>query len=267
MYREKILAKVESLNATPIAFQALWDGDSTGWFIRFSAVTQDGQTHPLGGCSDGGDIRLVNGQVPPWPEAIAAHQLGHELAEQYGASFYLPSPDHPEEDCPEWRERDKGYPCRRCGILLLQRDDCPWHGLCYHCHLDEEREQREAKWTPEQRQGPRCHICGNPATNELNGSPACADCFDRYEVYTCEKCGCPCMISKSRSHSSLCHRCECQNAIGSLTATQRDTIRAAIDKGRLEGIKTVMAVMGCSLNEADYMVHVLGDADITDGLA
>lgn len=261
MSREEILTKLQVLDALPVAFQALWDGDTTGWFIRFSAVTQDGQTHPLGGFSEGSDIRLFNGQVPPWPEALAAQQLGRELASRYGAEFYFPSPDYPEDDCPAWKDRDKGYPCRRCAIWLLQRRDCPWYGMCYHCHLDEERERREAQWTPEQRSGPRCHICGDPATSELNGGPVCAGCFDRYEVYNCEHCGCPCMISKSVPHSSVCRRCECQIAIDALTPHQRSIIRAAMAKGRLQGIQTAMDAMGCSLYDADYALHVLGDTE------
>lgn len=263
MEREKIFAKVESLHSAPIAFQALWDGGSSGWFIDLVAIMQDGQAHPLGVISDGGDIRLFNGQVPPWPEAFAARQLGSELAERFGAEFYFPSPDHPEDDCPDWRERNKGYPCRRCGILLLQRHACPWRGVCYHCHLDEEREQREAKWTPEQRAGRRCHICGSPATTELNGGPACSDCFDKYVVYRCEKCDIPCMVLKSQSHASLCHRCDVKQAVEALTPSQRDMIRDAKAQSQMEGILTVIDIMGCSLNVAEYVLHMLGQTDVS----
>jgi hypothetical protein len=257
---EQILSKVESLKSTPIAIQALWDGDSTGWFVCFAAITADLQTHPLGIVSDGRDIRLFNGQVPPWPEAVAAKQLGNELAERFGAEFYFPSPDHPEDDCPSWTERSQGYPCRRCGILLLQLDPCPWRGICYHCHLDEERELREARWTPEQRAGSRCHICGNPATKELNGGPSCAECFDKYEVYNCERCNGVTMILKCLGHTSLCSRCELQGSIESLSDSQKHTIRKAMETGRLNGIQSAMDVMGCSLHEADYVVHVLRES-------
>lgn len=259
MSREQILASVDSLKSIPIAIEALWDGDSTGWFVCFAAITADSQSHPLGVLSEGGDIRLFNGQVPPWPEAVAAQQLGNELAERFGAEFYFPSPENPEDDCPSWHDRTKGYPCRRCGILLLQRHPCPWRGICYHCHLAEEREQREAKWTPAQRAGPRCHICGNPATKELNGRPACAECFDKYEVYTCERCNGVTMIPKSIGHTSLCSQCELLTAIDLLTDAQRNTIRDAIAKGRIRGIQTAMALMRCSLQEANDVVHLLGD--------
>ena len=267
MSHEQILVEVDSLKSTPIVFEALWDGDSTGWFVCFAAITADLQTHPLGVVSDGGDIRLFNGQVPPWPEAAAAKQLGNELAERFGAEFYFPSPDHPEDDCPSWNERSQGYPCRRCGILLLQRHPCPWRGICYHCHLDEEREKREAEWTPEQRAGPRCHVCGNPATRELNGGPACAECFDKYEVYACKRCNGVTMILKSIDHTSLCSRCELQDSIDALSDSQRNTIRNAMAKGRLNGIQSAMDVMGCSLHKADYVVHILGESNSPENTA
>lgn len=264
MSQEKILDKVKSLTSSPMVFQADWDGDSTGWFVRFSAVTEDGQTHFLGIFSEGGDIRLFNGQVPPWPEAMAAQRLGQELAGQYGAEFYFPSPDHPEEDCPHWKQRDKGYPCRRCNTLLLQDPLCPWHGLCFHCHLGEEREQREAKWTPEQRSGPRCHICGNPATSELNGGPACAGCLNKYEVYKCEKCEGVTMLAKSIGHSSLCSRCELQIALDSLSEAQRNAIRDAMTQGQLKAIQFARELMGCSLYQAQSVLRLLGDSNQTE---
>ncbi len=257
MSYDEILASVDALQSTPIAFEALWDGDSEGWFVSFSAITADLQTHPLGVLSDGGDIRLFKGQVPPWPEAVAAQQLGEELAGRFGAEFYFPSPDQPEDDCPSWNERSQGYPCRKCGILLLQRDPCPWRGTCYRCHLDEKREEREAQWTPEQRSGPRCRVCGDPATHELDGKPACAKCFDKYEFYACEQCGRETMITKSRDHTSLCSWCEAQKQIDQLTDSQRATIRKAVSQGRFSGVQTVREVIECSLHEATRIVHIL----------
>lgn len=258
MSRADILAKFESLKSPPLAIQALWDGDSEGWHIWFSAIAYDGQVYYLGILSDS-DIRLSNGQAPLWPEAMAAQQLGGELAKQHGAEFYFPSPNHPEDDCPQWSERALGYPCQRCGIPLLQHDTCPWRGLCFHCHLDQKREQREAKWTSEERAGPRCHICGNPATGELNGAPACANCIDKYKVYTCANCGTTTMLSKSMSHTELCSHCELQNAIDALTPAQRNTIRDAKAKGLIAGIKSAKEVMGCSLNDAQSVLYLLGN--------
>jgi hypothetical protein len=116
--REEILSKADDLSGAPVAFEAFWDGDSIGWFVTLSAVlrAREGYTnHYLCGLRDGGDIRLFNGQVPPWPEARLAQEVGTELARRFGVPFYFPSPDHPEDQCPGWAERDQGYPCRRCG--------------------------------------------------------------------------------------------------------------------------------------------------------
>ncbi|WP_339745391.1 hypothetical protein [uncultured Rubinisphaera sp.] len=257
MSNENIRAQVDSLSSSPIAFEALWDGDSSGWFIQFAAITADSQTLPLGVVSHGGDIRLFNGQVPPWPEAAAAKLLGNELAELFCAEFYFPSPDHPEDECPSWHDRKQGYPCRRCGILLFQRDDCRWRGICYYCHLDEEREKREAQWTPEQRAGPRCSICGNPATNELADSPVCGDCFANYNIYNCEQCGASWRGHVSYNHSSRCSKCERESLVNSLTASQRDRIRVAMDKHRCDGLDTAMDILNCDLYDAQYVLHVL----------
>lgn len=259
MTRAEILAKLNALNSKPIAFEALWDGDSGGWMVHLSVVTPDLRTHGLGTLRVGGDIRLFDGDVPPWPEAVMAQGLGKELAERFDAEFYFPSPEHPEDCCPAWLDRAKGYPCRQCGILLLQRDPCPWRGVCYHCHLEDERQLREAQWTAEQRAGPRCNICGNPATSELNGGPVCVSCFDKYEAYACARCDGVTMILKSHRHSELCSNCEVQGAIDALSDEQRDTIRIAIEKGPLWGVKVAKEVMMCSLLTAKRVVCLLSE--------
>jgi hypothetical protein len=141
--REELLATADALPARPVAIEAFWDGDTTGWRVELVAVLPAGagvRNHHLASLRDGGDIRLFNGQVPPWPEARLASVVGAEVAGRLGVPFYFPSPDHPEDDCPAWADRERGYPCGRCGIPLLQRDGCPWRGVCYHCHLAQERE-------------------------------------------------------------------------------------------------------------------------------
>lgn len=258
MSRQQILEKVQTLPSPPIVFQCLWDGDSRGWFVCFSAITSDGQTHHLGCLLDAAEIQRFTGQKGMWPEAAFAQHIGEELAEQYGAQFYFPSPSYPEDDCPQWNDRDKGYPCRRCGILLLQPPNLTWRGVCFHCHLAEEREQREAKWTPEQRAGRRCFICGNPATGELNGQPACADCLDKYEVYKCVQCGGTGMRSKPIDCTKVCSSCEAQNLVDSLSESQKETIRAAMTKGYFEGVRTAREVVQCGINKAQDVIQALG---------
>lgn len=260
---EQLMEKAVALPQAPVAFEAFWDGDSSGWFIVLSAILKDEtgfRDHCLWVMQDGGDIRLFNGQAPPWGEAHHAQQVGQELAATFEAPFYFPSPDHPEEDCPHWWEQALGSPCRRCGVPLLQRDSCPWRGVCYHCHLEEVREKKEAGWTAEERAGPRCHICGDPAAGTLRSSPTCQGCLDRYEVFRCSQCGDSMFILKSARASDLCSGCAHRARLDAASEEHRQAIRAATAKGgKLGGIKMAKDLLGCSLYEARDVVHALSN--------
>lgn len=258
--RDEILARADELNETPLAVQALWDGDTSGWYLCLSAVLTT-QIFHLGCLQEGGDIRIFNGQVPPWPEAQLAIELGKQIADRYGVELYFPSPNHPEDDCPSWNEREQGYPCGRCGILLLQQIECPWRGICYHCHLDERTEAREASWTPEERAGPRCHICGTPAKKQLGNGQVCQECFAKYEVHRCVQCGVQVLISKSIVHKELCRHCELRNAIAALTQSQRTKILEAERSGRLKAIQVTKEFMDCELGDVELILHYLKNPD------
>jgi len=70
------------------SFYASWDGDTTGWMVRFEALTRAGSViRAFGIRGAGGDMRLFNGIVPPWPEVPYAEELGHRLAAIYGVPF------------------------------------------------------------------------------------------------------------------------------------------------------------------------------------
>lgn len=132
--------------AKPHAIEAIWDGDTNGWFVCLAAdcaTLIDGRETRLdlhlGVFEDGGDIRLFNGQVPPWPEAVAAKTVGTAVAQHFGVPFYFPSPVYPEAYCPRWHEQQLATPCGRCGIPLLQGDACPWRGVCSQCSLENKR--------------------------------------------------------------------------------------------------------------------------------
>jgi hypothetical protein len=258
---DRLLAKARALPAPPVAVQALWDGDTDGWFVYLSAVLEEGAGHRervLMVCRTGTDIRLFNGQVPPWSEAELATELGQALAARLGVPFYFPSPDHPEDDCPCWWEQDQGYPCRRCGIPLLQRDPCPWRGVCYTCHLAEEKEQREAAWTPEERAGPRCAICGKPAKGAAGGEPRCAACLDRYDDYSCSRCGTGVLILKEVGHTDLCSLCVLAERLAGAREADLEAIRgAAATGGKIAGIRAAMRILGLSLGDAKVAVAVL----------
>ncbi|WP_254507765.1 hypothetical protein [Anatilimnocola floriformis] len=261
MTRDEILAEINARGLQPIAFEALWDGDTTGWFVRFSAITADLQTHCLTAIRHGGDLRLFNGQVPPWPEAATATELGQEVAALFRAEFYFPSPVHPEDACPRWIERDKGQPCQRCTTLLLQPDSCPWRGVCHHCHSLEEQELRTAGWTEAERAGPKCQVCFSPASAGLGARPICEECFAKYEVYACERCGLMRMTLKTADPVALCASCKIQQTVDALSEEQRQEICQAFSQGELWGVKVTKQVMGCSLLDAQHAAQLIKRQD------
>ena len=99
-----LVEKSEALPGRPVAVEALWDGDTDGWFVDLALVTDDpAAEHPLARIRHGSDIRLFNGTVPPWPEAQEAETVGRALAERLTVPFHFASPDQPDLDAPRWR--------------------------------------------------------------------------------------------------------------------------------------------------------------------
>jgi hypothetical protein len=75
----QLIAKASAITADIVAVEALWDGDTEGWYVvLFAIVRRPGRRHErfdevsLTVLRHGGDIRLFNGQVPPWPETQQA---------------------------------------------------------------------------------------------------------------------------------------------------------------------------------------------------
>lgn len=135
--------KIESLKGKPIAIEAQWDGDTQGWFLMLFVVIKKGfykfqktTVHHLGNISKGGDIRIFQGKVPPYPEAILAIEIGEKLKKKYQLEFFFPSPIHPDDDCPRWTEKDKAIHCADCNKLIIPTDS-PYlpKDICYNCHL------------------------------------------------------------------------------------------------------------------------------------
>jgi hypothetical protein len=135
------LKKIDELPMKPVAVQALWDGDTYGWWLGFEAIlSQPSRAHPqytvvfLGGIAEkGGDIRLFTGEVPPWPEAEFGRALGEILSER-GVEFYFPSPYEPEDNCPPWWEKDDHLHCKICNMPLMQDPSHPNYGICSICY-------------------------------------------------------------------------------------------------------------------------------------
>jgi hypothetical protein len=142
---QDLVQKITRWKLRPSAFQALWDGDTQGWWLRLDVVHRVAGRHTdraLASLRFGGDFRLFSGEVPPWPEAEVGAKLGHALAGHYGVPFFFPSPEGPEDECPNWWEQDRAAPCEDCGKRIL-----PTHSpyrpkvVCRRCQRKREADQ------------------------------------------------------------------------------------------------------------------------------
>ncbi|MEP7285580.1 MAG: hypothetical protein ABI947_07420 [Chloroflexota bacterium] len=131
------LRKLATLDWKPEVIEAVWDGDTQGWMLELivsaNRPSEDNQPftdYYLFWLRAGGDLRIFNGYVPPWPEAQVGMFVGEGLSQQLGIPFYFPSPDEPDDDCPRWRERDRAHPCVSCGKLIICESK-----ICYPCEL------------------------------------------------------------------------------------------------------------------------------------
>lgn len=142
---DEIARRAGEMGGALVAIEAYWDGDTQGWFVTMEAIVAGGgPQHPrfrsiyLADLRDGGDIRLFNGQVPPWPEAVRAIAIGEDLARAFDVPFHFASRDQPRDECVRWWARGEGRPCDDCGIEIVRDAEVPWAGLCYPCHLARE---------------------------------------------------------------------------------------------------------------------------------
>jgi hypothetical protein len=136
-------SEIQKVPGRHTVLEALWDGDTQGWFLILSLYAEVGKlfwkketSHHLGIVSFGSDIRLFNGEAPLWPEAELAKEWGQQAAEKYGLIFYFPSDKEPDDDCPSWTKRHLAIQCADCGKSIIPTDSeyLPKE-ICYNCHL------------------------------------------------------------------------------------------------------------------------------------
>lgn len=100
-----LIGRIQALPGRPVAIEAFWDGDTQGWFVVLAAAMSEPQADvDLASIRHGGDLRLFNGQVPPWPEAQEASDTGRALAHHFNVPFHFASPDTPDDEARRWRE-------------------------------------------------------------------------------------------------------------------------------------------------------------------
>lgn len=146
---ESLEHAVRQVSGTPKVLEALWDGDMQGWYLNVSLYVEQGVwplkrtvRHDLGTVVLGTDLRLFNGQVPPWPEAELVKTFVQQTQGKYGITLYLPS-EEPDDECPRWTERAHARACADCGKLGTPTDS-PYlpKDICYTCHLRREQKAR-----------------------------------------------------------------------------------------------------------------------------
>ncbi|MFF5229434.1 hypothetical protein [Dactylosporangium sp. NPDC000521] len=105
----QLIEKAEAVTAPIVAVEAFWDGDTQGWFVVLVAIVRrPGRHHHrfdevrLTVLQHGGDTRLFNGQVPPWPESQQATEQGRAVAQHVSVPFHFASPAEPNDDLPRW---------------------------------------------------------------------------------------------------------------------------------------------------------------------
>lgn len=104
-----VVAAAKAITCPVVAVEAVWDGDTQGWMVDLVAIVdRPGRCHErfdevrLASIRNGSDLRLFNGQVPPWPEAVEAQQIGDAVAARLGVPFYFTSPETRDIDLPRW---------------------------------------------------------------------------------------------------------------------------------------------------------------------
>lgn len=105
----QLIELAAAITAPAAAVEAVWDGDTQGWFVDLVVIVQRvGRHHDqydevsLTRLRHGGDSRLFNGEVPPWPEALQATEQGRAIAQKLGVPFHFTSPTAPDVDLPRW---------------------------------------------------------------------------------------------------------------------------------------------------------------------
>ena len=101
----------------------------------------------------------------------------------------------------------------------------------------------------------RCEFCGKPATPTPIGSMLCADCVERYDAYSCRRCGERCHTLKSIPRAEVCSLCELRGRMSTLTTVDRGMIGSLVKAGdRFAAIKAVRHALGVRIPDAAWIV-------------
>ena len=114
---EEIIATARAIGASVAAIEADWDGDSFGWMVDLYAIVERPSRHHarfdevrLAIIRHGDDLRVFNGQVPPWPEVAQARRIGEAVAARLGVPFHFTDPDASDIGLPRWWDTQPAAP-------------------------------------------------------------------------------------------------------------------------------------------------------------
>jgi len=140
--------KIKQIGGRPTVLEALWDGDTQGWYLLLYLYTKSGSIfkkketrHFLGEVSiSEGMEHFTNGK---WTISELANQFGKQAIEKYKLTFYFPSQEDADDDCPKWTEKHLAIHCADCNKLIIPTDS-PYlpKDICYNCHLKREQNER-----------------------------------------------------------------------------------------------------------------------------
>jgi hypothetical protein len=137
---EKLDHAIQKPGGKPVLLEALWDGDTTGWHLCLFTSVKSGVFNKSISRHFIGRV-FLNGKNRD--EALLAKELGEKAAKKYDLEFYFPSPNEPDDDCPEWTERHLAINCQSCDKLIIPTTSpyLPKH-ICYNCHLLQEQNKK-----------------------------------------------------------------------------------------------------------------------------
>lgn len=143
---EELDEKIKATGGMPTVLEALWDGDTNGWFLILSLYAKTGnvfwgseECHHLGVARYNKQPGIFKDDVPRWPEAALVRDWGQKAIEKYGLTFYFPSDKEPDDNCPPWTEKHYGFPCADCGKLIrLRYSEYVPHDICNSCNSKRE---------------------------------------------------------------------------------------------------------------------------------
>ncbi|SDH18064.1 hypothetical protein [Chitinophaga filiformis] len=145
---ETLDREIERIGGKPIVLEALWAGDTGGWYLLLYIYTVKGifffkrtTRHLLGEVSSPEGIEYFTNGKPS--VSLLAEQFGNKASEKYNLTFYFPSPKDTDEDCPAWTERHLAITCADCSKLIIPTDSphLP-KDICYDCHLTREENEK-----------------------------------------------------------------------------------------------------------------------------